>query len=63
MTTYRKESFEQFLGRMHTEEEPTILDDELPDAFDHWLGTLGIDLMMAYAEKWHLEQILANLND
>jgi hypothetical protein len=59
MTTYRKESFEDFLGRMHMADEPMTLDDELPDAFNHWLGTLGIELMMAYAEKWHHEQVLA----
>lgn len=63
MTTYHKESFEDFLGRMHMADEPMVLDDDLPDAYDLWLSNLGVALMMAYAEKWHLEQVLANLND
>lgn len=62
MTTYNKETFEEFLGRMHFADEPTTLDDDLPDAFDHWVSNIGVDLLIAYAEKWHLEQLLANLN-
>lgn len=56
-----KETFEEFLGRMHMEDEPMVLDDDLPDAFDNWLSNQGSELMIAYAEKWHLEQLLANL--
>jgi len=56
-----KESFEDFLGRMHMEDEPMVLDDDLPDAFDNWLSNLGADLTIAYAEKWHTEQLLADL--
>ena len=63
MNKYKKENFEDFLGRMHMAEEPMTLDDDLPDAFDHWLGNMGVELMIAYAEKWHLEQLLANFND
>lgn len=59
---YDKESFEEFLSRKHMEDEPTVLDDDLPDAFDNWLSNLGVDLMIVYAEKWHIEQLLANLN-
>ena len=60
---YKKETFEEFLGRMHMEDEPTVLDDDLPDAFDAWLSNLGIDLTIVYAEKWHVEQQLADLNN
>jgi hypothetical protein len=56
-----KESFEEFLGRMHMADEPMVLDDDLPDAFDNWLSNLGVDLIIAYAEKWHVEQLLADL--
>lgn len=56
-----KESFKEFLGRMHMEDEPTILDDDLPDAFNDWLGNIGADLLISYAEKWYLEQLLADL--
>ena len=57
-----KETLNEFLQRTHMEDEPTVLDDDLPDAFNAWLEDLGIDLMIAYAEKWHSEQMLAELN-
>jgi len=63
MTTYRKESFKEFLRRTHIAHEPITLDDDLPAAFNYWVGHIGIELMMAYAEKWHLEQILANFDN
>ena len=63
MKAYQEESFREFLGRMHMEDEPTVLDDDLPDAFDAWLSNLGIDLTIVYAEKWHVEQQLADLNN
>lgn len=58
-----KETFEEFLGRMHMEDEPMVLDDDLPDAFDDWISNIGSDLMIAYAEKWHIEQLIVNLNE
>ena len=63
MQTYYKETFEDFLQRMHSDDEPTVLDDDLPDAFDDWLSNLGVDLTIAYAEKWNVEQKLADLNE
>ena len=57
-----KESLEDFLKKTHMEDEPTVLDDDLPDAFDAWVSELGSELLIAYAEKWHSEQLLANLN-
>ena len=58
-----KETFEDFLKRTHMEDEPTVLDDDLPDAFDAWLEDLGIELMIAYADKWGLEQGLVTINE
>lgn len=57
LTTY---SFEKYLEEKHMEQEPTVLDDDLPDAFDHWVCNIGYDLTIAYAEKWHTEQMLAH---
>jgi len=51
-----KESFEEFLGRMHMEDEPAVLDDDLPDAYEKWSEDIGYGLLVAYAEKWHVEQ-------
>lgn len=58
---YHKEDFKQFLQRMHMQDEPTVLDDDLPDAFDAWTEDLGFDLLVAYAEKWQIEQKLADV--
>jgi hypothetical protein len=62
MQVYKKETFEEFLGRMHMNDEPNVLDDDLANAYERWLEWQGIDLIIAYAEKWHLEQKLADLN-
>lgn len=57
-----KESFEDFLGRMHGEEEPMVLDDDLPDHFDHWLSNLDLEMVILYAEKWNIEQMMWHAN-
>mgnify|MGYP000256155685 FL=1 len=57
----KEETFEEFLGRMHMEDEPMTLDDDMQDAYERWLGNLDIEEMILYAEKWHLEQLLAAL--
>ena len=59
---YNKETLEEYLQRVHTTDEPMVLDDDLPAAYERWLESLGTDLLIAYAEKWHTEQMLANLN-
>jgi hypothetical protein len=56
-----KETFEEYLGRMHMEDEPMVLDDDLPDAYEAWTENIGPGLLVAHAERWHVEQLLANL--
>jgi hypothetical protein len=63
MKKYYKETFTEFLQRMHMEDEPMVLDDDLPDAFEGWLENQGIDLIIAYAEKWQVEQKIADLDE
>lgn len=46
------QSFEDFLKDKFMEEEPAILDDDLPDAFDHWTSNLDVDEAMKFAEEW-----------
>ena len=60
---YNKETFEDFLARMHMIDEPTVLDDDLPDAFSNWLQQIDMDMIILYAEMWHTEQLLALLNN
>jgi len=57
-----KQTFNEFLEQKFIDENPTILDDDMPDGFSDWLGDQGVDLIIAYSEKWHLEQILSSIN-
>ena len=57
----KEETLEAFLERMHMEDEPMTLDDDMQDAYEAWLSELGTNLYIAYAEKWHIEQLLAAL--
>ena len=58
---YEKESFEEFLGKLQMQDEPMLLDDDIPEGYNRWLEEQGVDLIIAYAEKWHTEQQLATL--
>ncbi len=60
MAKYNKETFEQFLGRRHMQDEPMTLDDDLPDAFDAWLTNTKVDTIIQLAEIWHIEQLMTN---
>jgi hypothetical protein len=44
-------SFEDFLKEKHAENY-TGVDDDMPDAFDHWLGQLDGQEYMDYAQEW-----------
>lgn len=44
-------TFEDFLKEKHAE-ECMGLDDNMPDAFDDWLGELQADDFIALAETW-----------
>ena len=48
------QSFEQYLKDIHMSENPE-LDDDLPDDFDNWLGTLEQDIMIQYADDYAKE--------
>ena len=58
-----QQTFEDFLQNIFIQENPTILDDDMPDGFSDWLADQGVDLLIAYAEKWHLVQLLAKLKE
>ena len=45
-------SFEKFLEEKCFEDNPTVLDDDMPDFFDAWLGEQDVDSMMMYAQMW-----------
>ena len=43
--------FENYLRKIHMEENPELLDDDLPDAFDSWLGELDGNDVIEYANQ------------
>lgn len=47
-----KESLEDFLKRMQAEQG----NEDLGLSFEEWTQQLGFDLLISYAEKWHVEQ-------
>lgn len=46
------ENFEDFLADKHMEEHPQILDDDLPDHFNDWLGNLDGEEYIKYADEY-----------
>jgi len=45
-------TFEQYLEDICFEENPTILDDDMPGFFEGWLQSLDTDDLFIYAEGW-----------
>ena len=45
-------TFELFLQEKHQEENPELLDDNLSDAFQDWLGELQADDFIEYGEEY-----------
>jgi len=43
-------TFEQFLMEYHSDNNPEVLDDHLPDAYEGWVGNLEADEVMELAE-------------
>lgn len=49
--TMNNQPFEDFLKDKHFELNPQLLDDDLPDAFDNWLGTLDGEDYIKYGNE------------
>lgn len=45
-------TFEEYLEKRCFDENPTVLDDNMPDFFDNWLGEQSVDSIMIYADGW-----------
>lgn len=43
--------FEDFLEEIHAKQY-TGTDDDMPDNFEHWLETIGIDAVITYANQY-----------
>lgn len=56
-----KRTFEDFLQEIFMRDNPMILDDNLPDAFDDWMGNLEVDECLRLAELYGKEQYTAGI--
>lgn len=48
----KKVDYENFLQQKFGEQNPHVLDDEWPDAFDEWLCALDVQEFIDYADEW-----------
>ena len=56
-----KKTFEEYLEDKFMEDEPMVLDDDLPDAFGVWLSNRDADDFMKYGEEYgELRDMLAS---
>lgn len=55
-----KDNFESYMQKRFMETHPEVLDDELPDACDDWLASLGADEWLIYGDNFK-EQIVNNI--
>jgi len=45
-------NFEDYLKEKHYEENPQVLDDDLPDSYDSWLTDLPVDDLIKHADEY-----------
>ena len=46
--------FEEYLMYKHSEQNPEVLDDDLPDDYERWLEEIGVDGVISYADSYAL---------
>lgn len=44
--------FEDFLSHKFMEDQPQVLDDDLPDAFDNWVTELDVESIIKWADEY-----------
>ena len=45
-------NFEDYLQLKHSEQNPEVLDDMLPDDYERWLEDIGIEGVIEYADRY-----------
>ena len=58
-----KKTFEKYLEDICFKINPSVLDDDMPDFFDNWLGELEGEDYCKYAELFGQERYLAGKED
>ena len=52
--------FEDYLQYVHMDENPTLLDDDLPDHFGEWLSQLDSDEWIVYGDRYAKHAVKAD---
>jgi hypothetical protein len=47
-----KETFESYLKNIHFRDYPQLIDDNIPEHFDDWIGDQDVDTIMSYADDY-----------
>ena len=53
--------FEQYLQFKFMEDEPQVLDDDIPDAYESWIVEQDIDDVIKWATEYGNEKFIAGL--
>lgn len=48
----KHKDFEDYMWHIFSIENPTVLDDDYPDAFEDWSQDLSVDDWLEYGEKY-----------
>lgn len=56
MKTLHEKTFEEFLREAHTNIFESLLDDDMPDHFDNWLGELDGEDYINFGELYGSEK-------
>lgn len=51
-------TFTEFMQERHGNIFPMLLDDDLPDHFNDWIGNLQVDDLIDYADFYGREQLI-----
>lgn len=55
----KKQTFKDFLQDTHAELYPTVLDDDLSDSFDSWIGEMNNEELIDWGELYGRSQYIA----
>ena len=50
--TYTEKKFEEYLETVCFEANPSVLDDDMPDFFDNWLGNQDVEDMIRHCNNF-----------
>ena len=56
LSSMKHKNFTEWLQFKHHELHPMLLDDDLPDAFDDWIGEIDGAQMLEWVEEYEAEK-------